>query len=199
MNKGFTLIELLVVIAILAILAVAVVLVINPAQLLRESRDVTRISDLNTLNNAIALYLADNSTTSWNGTYTGGSLAATTTCTSGTIAPTAAGTTTCTLVNIYTTSGTGWVYGVPLTSISLGSPLGSLPKDPNNGSVCDSGDTVTTCLYSFKTATSFGKYKLMANMESDKYQSGGTGDVESNTEDGGTVNYFFEVGTDMTL
>jgi len=194
--KGFTLIELLVVIAILAILAVAVVLVINPAQLLKESRDVTRISDLNTLNNAISLYLADNATTSWNGTYTGGSLTATTTCTSGTTSP-ANGL--CTLVNIYTTSGTGWVLGVPLTSISLGSPVGSLPKDPNNGATCLSTDTVSTCFYSFKTGTTMGKYKLMANMESTKYAASGTADVESNTEDGGNLAQWFEVGTDLTL
>ncbi|MBI2888821.1 MAG: prepilin-type N-terminal cleavage/methylation domain-containing protein, partial [Candidatus Liptonbacteria bacterium] len=48
-EKGFTLIELLVVIAIVAILAVVLILTLNPAQILAQSRDSTRISDLNTV------------------------------------------------------------------------------------------------------------------------------------------------------
>ncbi len=58
-NSSFTLIELLVVIAILAILAVVVVVVINPSELLKQARDSTRLSDLQTLNKAIALFQAD--------------------------------------------------------------------------------------------------------------------------------------------
>ena len=58
MKKGFTLIELLIVIGILAILATVVVLVLNPAQLLAQARDSQRMSDLGSLKNAIALYLA---------------------------------------------------------------------------------------------------------------------------------------------
>ncbi|HMB17541.1 MAG TPA: prepilin-type N-terminal cleavage/methylation domain-containing protein, partial [Candidatus Paceibacterota bacterium] len=42
-NQAFTLIELLVVIAILSILAVAVTLILNPAQLIRQGRDSTRL------------------------------------------------------------------------------------------------------------------------------------------------------------
>src|SRR3989344_7995871 len=56
---GFTLIELLIVIAILVVLSVAVVVILNPAELLRQARDSTRISDLASVNSAIALYLAD--------------------------------------------------------------------------------------------------------------------------------------------
>src|SRR3989344_8684487 len=62
MTKGFTLIELLIVIAILAVLSTAVVLVLNPAELLKQGRDSTRISDLASINSAIALYLTDVST-----------------------------------------------------------------------------------------------------------------------------------------
>ncbi len=46
--SAFTLVELLVVIAIIAILAVEVTLTLNPAQLLAQSRDATRISDMAT-------------------------------------------------------------------------------------------------------------------------------------------------------
>jgi prepilin-type N-terminal cleavage/methylation domain-containing protein len=58
-KKGFTLIELLVVIAIIAILSVVVVLTLNPAEMLRRSRDSNRISDLATIKSAISLYLED--------------------------------------------------------------------------------------------------------------------------------------------
>ncbi|MEK7110770.1 MAG: prepilin-type N-terminal cleavage/methylation domain-containing protein, partial [Patescibacteria group bacterium] len=57
--KGFTLIELLVVIGIVVVLSVVVLLTLNPAQLLRQARDSTRVSDLGTLKSALALYLAD--------------------------------------------------------------------------------------------------------------------------------------------
>ncbi len=58
-QKGFTLIELLVVIAIIAILAVVVILTLNPAELLRQSRDSNRVSDFATLKSAIGLYSED--------------------------------------------------------------------------------------------------------------------------------------------
>ena len=62
-KKGFTLIELLVVIAIIAILSVVVVLTLNPAEMLRRSRDSNRASDLSIIKTAIGLYLADVSST----------------------------------------------------------------------------------------------------------------------------------------
>src|ERR1700679_2456531 len=63
-KKGFTLIELLVVIAIIAILSVVVILTLNPAELLRQSRDSNRISDLSVTKSAISFYLASVSTPS---------------------------------------------------------------------------------------------------------------------------------------
>ncbi|TAN57748.1 prepilin-type N-terminal cleavage/methylation domain-containing protein [Patescibacteria group bacterium] len=56
-TKGFTLLELLIVITILAILAVIIIFVLNPAETLKKSRDVQRMSDLATLKNSIALYM----------------------------------------------------------------------------------------------------------------------------------------------
>lgn len=58
-SQGFTLIELLVVIAILGILTALIVLAINPAEAQRKSRDVTRLSDIATLRKAIDLSIAD--------------------------------------------------------------------------------------------------------------------------------------------
>jgi prepilin-type N-terminal cleavage/methylation domain-containing protein len=62
MRRGFTLIELLVVIAILAVLAVVVVLTLNPAGLLQEARDSSRVSDMATLNTGMGLFQADGGT-----------------------------------------------------------------------------------------------------------------------------------------
>ena len=177
MNRGFTLIELLVVIAILAILATVIVVIINPGELLKQARDTTRISDLAAVNNAIALYLSD---------YNNPSIASSTNCTVASFtAPTGW---TCTTVTSTAVSGTGWVP-VNFTNISSGSPLARLPIDPTNS---------TTYAYSFKTNGSL-QYELNANMESNKYKSGGTGDVESNTEDGGADANFYEIGNKLDL
>src|SRR3990172_4173703 len=61
-GAGFTLLELLIVITILAILAVIIIFVLNPAETLRKSRDVQRMSDLATLKNAISLYMTSTTT-----------------------------------------------------------------------------------------------------------------------------------------
>ncbi|MDP2705583.1 MAG: type II secretion system protein, partial [bacterium] len=55
-RSSFTLIELLVVIAILAILSVAVVFIINPADIIKQSRDTNRLTDLNNLNKALSVF-----------------------------------------------------------------------------------------------------------------------------------------------
>jgi prepilin-type N-terminal cleavage/methylation domain-containing protein len=58
-NKGFTLIELLITIGIIAVLVTVVILVINPAELMKQSRDAIRIEDLNNLNKAINFYITN--------------------------------------------------------------------------------------------------------------------------------------------
>jgi len=55
-KKGFTLIELLIVIAIIATLATAVILILNPAELLRRTRDSQRLSDIKELQKALQLF-----------------------------------------------------------------------------------------------------------------------------------------------
>jgi prepilin-type N-terminal cleavage/methylation domain-containing protein len=55
MVKGFTFIEVLIAIGIIALLSVIVFLIINPTELLKQSRDSGRISSLNTLKVALEL------------------------------------------------------------------------------------------------------------------------------------------------
>ncbi len=54
-RRAFTLIELLVVIAILAVLSVSAILVLKPADLIKQSRDSVRLSDLTNLNKSLSL------------------------------------------------------------------------------------------------------------------------------------------------
>ena len=193
MKKGFTLIELLIVIAILAILATAVVLVLNPAELLRQGRDSTRISDLAALNSAIALFTADVITytvTSTTGICTGASI----------MPKSVNSTTTCASSNSSSTAvnGAGWVP-VNFNLISGGSPLPKLPIDPNNAGTTCLG-SVAICQYVYlASSTPSWTYKILANMESTKYGTLGGSDVESNTKDGGVIDTWYEVGSNLAL
>ena len=192
--QGFTLIELLVVIAIIAVLSVVVILTLNPAQLLAQARDSTRISDMATLKSAISLFLADVSGVNLNlgavatcfGSYQTG-LPNTAGC--GGRMTAAAVVTSTTPASI---TGSGWVP-VNFSVISSGSPIGSEPVDPVNNA---------TYFYSYATNgnTAF-QFEIDANMESIKYAQGGGSDVETN--DGGDRNTgataVYEVGTLLTL
>ncbi len=188
MKRGFTLIELLVVIAILAVLATATVLVLNPAELLKQGRDSTRISDLAALNSAISLWVADVLNTSGNwpasNTYN---------CTSGVDAP---GTPVCVANATTTVTSTGWVP-LDFRLIAAGSPLSRLPLDPNNGSANCTLGSPTVCLYAFAASSTVGAYELDAQMESVKFYLSGSADVTS--KDGGNMTDIYEVGTNLTL
>lgn len=59
-QKGFTLIEILIVIGIIAILATIVIIAINPARQFAQARDIQRVSNLNTILNAVGQNMADN-------------------------------------------------------------------------------------------------------------------------------------------
>ncbi|MFA6365394.1 MAG: type II secretion system protein [Candidatus Paceibacterota bacterium] len=190
LKKGFTLIELLVVIAILAILATVIVVIINPAELLKQTRDASRISDLGALNSAVALYLADVVSPGIGGP-------ANAACASGANATkvlcTAAGTSpfggvACVTNATTTVDGNGWIP-VTLTSISSGSPLSRLPLDPVNS---------TTYFYAYGCGggNSALNFEIDATMESAKYTSTSTG-VMRNADDGGNNANWYEVGNSL--
>ncbi|MEK7664230.1 MAG: prepilin-type N-terminal cleavage/methylation domain-containing protein [Patescibacteria group bacterium] len=60
LGKGFTLIEILIVIGIIAILSTIVIIAINPARQFAQARNTQRVSNVNTILNAIGQNLADN-------------------------------------------------------------------------------------------------------------------------------------------
>lgn len=174
MKKGFTLIELLIVIGILAILATTVVLVLNPAQILAETRDTQRVSDLGAVHSAIGLYLATVAnptfgsgadetgtiacgTQIWRSSGAGATIAALADANN----PFASGSAGATLTSAPASGfrnidGSGWVSaGHPATgfvagpttgfnAVSGGSPLGNLPTDPSAGSAASVETLITT-------------------------------------------------------
>jgi prepilin-type N-terminal cleavage/methylation domain-containing protein len=162
-RSAFTLIELLVVIAIIAILAVVVILALNPAQLLAQSRDANRISDMATLNSAINLYTTDQSgVSSFSlGTSSLSYLSlpdSSSTCGTWGLPSGAACVPATSTRNI---DGTGWIP-INFKNISAGSPLSSLPIDPTN--------TSSSGLY-YTYTTQNGQFELIAPMESQKYSA----------------------------
>ncbi|MDI6717887.1 MAG: type II secretion system protein [Patescibacteria group bacterium] len=174
--KGFTLLELLIVIAILAVLSTILVLVLNPAEYLRQARDSQRLSDLKAVSQALNIYFANVSPIN---------LGACTTiyCTAGATVP--GGSAACTANNNTAVNATSSWVTVKLTDIPSGSPLAKYPLDPVNDAIYH---------YAYFCSSTSTIYELNANMESQKYTTGGGGDVESNTEDGGSNNNAYETG-----
>ena len=170
--KGFTLIELLIVIAIIAVLATAVTLILNPAELLKQGRDSTRLSDLSTIHTALGLYLADVASPNFS---------ALSNCTVGTTSPFNYDSSACTENATTTVDGNGWV-AVNFTDISSGSSLSRLPVDPVNDA---------EYYYAYVQTTS-ETYEINANMESVRYATTTSTSVEDN--DGGDNNDWYEVG-----
>jgi len=157
--------------------------VINPAELLKKARDSQRISDLNTLKTAIAYYITETSSPSIGtiGTSTTYSDVADVACLGGSADASVA----------LTTDGNGWIP-INFDGMTGGSPIGSLPKDPNPTTA--TANPARYYVYLVGSTTNY-TFVLAANMESTYYSSGGDGDVESN--DGGAQSGLYEVGTDM--
>src|ERR1022692_163019 len=198
MRKAFTLIELLVVIAILAVLAVVVVLTLNPAGLLQEGRDSSRVSDMATLNTGISLYTADATVASLGSANTVYVSVPDPTATStagdqcqglGLISLPAGWSYQCAASSTFRkTDGTGWIPA-NLSQASFGTPLSMLPIDPTN--------TSSSRRYYAYATDGNGHFEVTSVMESAKYQLGGSGDVISG--DGGTLASVYEKGSKLGL
>ena len=189
--KSFTLIELLIVIAILAILAAAVVIVLNPSEMISESRDSARITGLKSIDKAVSLYtinLPGNSIGSSNTVYL--SLPdSSSTCASYTLPPlTSPWVYSCsTAANYQKTDGTGWIP-INFNTAPGGSPFSNLPIDPINSA---------TNLQYFAYIPSSNKWEVSGKMESEKFNVLGGNDVV--TGDGGDEPIRLELGSDLTL
>ena len=196
-KKGFTLIELLVVIAILALLMSIVVITLNPAEMLRKTRDTKRVSDLNSLITALNLYIGDKATPVLGGSntcgtdvwysLTGGPV---TVSQSPRVNPRVVA-----AANSYKVDSTGWIP-VNFASISSGSPLSNLPMDPVNAT---STTAASNYYYTYACNGTSSTFELNAQMESTYYKANGDGDVVQKDGGNDTTNKLYEVGSDLTL
>jgi type IV pilus assembly protein PilA len=158
-KKGFTLVELLIVIAILAVLAAAVVIVLNPGELLAQARDSQRLSDMDTLKNALAVYVAQVSPIELGACPSGGR--ATEQPGAG-LGPFAADVSAGNVSTTNTVTG-GWV-DVNLSTVPGGSPIPFYPVDPTNS---------TTYFYAYACDDAAGSnytFELDARLESQKHR-----------------------------
>ncbi len=191
LEKGFTLVELLIVIGILAILSVAVVVVLNPAELIKQSRDSSRMSDFAAISTAMSLYTIDQP-----GGFTGSSSIVyvsipdtSNTCANLGLPTLPTGYSyACSSTSTYRkVDGTGWMP-LSLSSMATGAPFSVLPIDPVN----------TTSSGNYYTYTPSGqKYEVATPFESAKYKLGGSADRAS--MDGGIYTGLYESGSSLTL
>jgi type II secretory pathway pseudopilin PulG len=182
-EDSFTLVELLIVIGILAILTAAVVIVLNPAELLKQSRDSKRTTDLASLNNAIKLLLTQNPDVNLGTASTiYVSLAdSSSTCGSYSLPSVPAGWQyrCATAANYQKTDGSGWVP-VSFAAANTVASLPTLPIDPQNAGIY---------YYSYIPG---GSWAIASLLESEKYG-------EKARSDAGVDPDRLEVGSNLAL
>ncbi len=182
-SPSFTLIELLVVIGILAALTAATVVVLNPSELLAESRDSVRLSDLRSLNEMLFIYTTQRGEPGGNQNYVYLSLPDNNVnCSSYSLPglPAPYQYSCVTEANLRKINGSGWIP-VDFSSIPGGSPIPTLPVDPANS------------VSYYYTYMSGGSYEITALLESERYLK------SSALKDKGIDPARMEMGTNLSL
>ncbi|MBI5742854.1 MAG: prepilin-type N-terminal cleavage/methylation domain-containing protein [Candidatus Niyogibacteria bacterium] len=215
-KKGFTLLELLIVISIIAILSLILIFALNPAEILRKARDTQRVSDLNTIKTALAVYITSTSTPLIGGRvsnmvckqgigagtwYTTGPAAgnifysypgaSTITGANEGTALTASTTSSANLNNI---DGTGWIP-VNFETLTAGSPISNLPIDPTNSIANLAAPVNTDLVYRYACNASSTTFEIDAQLESNEY----TVQNDLRAKDGGNHSTLYEQGTNLKI
>ncbi|HOF50416.1 MAG TPA: prepilin-type N-terminal cleavage/methylation domain-containing protein [Candidatus Colwellbacteria bacterium] len=182
-RKAFTLIELLVVIGILAVLSAVTVVVLNPAELLAESRDSVRLSDLKSINDILFVYTTQKGEPGGNPNYVYLSLPDNNSSCSSHSLPALPAPYQYSCVreaDLRKVDSTGWIP-VNLASIPGGSPIPVLPVDPENSA---------SYYYTYMAG---GSYEITALLESERYLK------SSALKDKGIDPARMEMGTNLSL
>ena len=194
-QKGFTLIELIIVITILVILGVVVVVLIDPAEILKQSRDSQRISDLASIKGASQLVLTSGtpSTADCGSTQPINSTSSMWISLPSTTGGSAYSSTTAALSQL--ADGTGWIR-MNYASSTTGRALSNLPTDPTN--------TLSGSLYYRWGCTNIGniyEYEIDATLESAKYKASCTasGCDDKSARDGGNSATRYETGNNLNI
>ncbi len=183
---SFTLIELLIVIGILAILTAAVVLILNPGELLKESRDSKRMTDVASISHAIQLLLSQAPSVNLGAASTVYISLPDTSVTCANLGlpalPSGYSYHCVTAANETLANGNGWIP-IDFTQSPIQN-IAALPVDGTNAS--------SSYLYYTYMTDGTSMWKISATAESAKY-------LTRSNNDGGDENGVFEAGNNMSL